>query len=487
MRLNPYIYSQNLINKSELKTFEKIDSFKVMQKAAKKSFDYIVQNLQFRKILILCGPGNNGGDGMLIANHFINRKKNVTIFAPLELGKTKDSNKALLSLKNSDLIKENININKYDLIIDSLFGVGLNRPISEELFFLIKKINNAKTTIISIDIPSGIYTDTGKKDLIAIKANITLTFHRLKPGLLLLPGKEYAGKIEILDIQLANLDSETNIQLLTPPSLKKTKNSDHKYKRGTSYIIAGSQLIGASKLAAMAASQASLRSGAGVCKIFVEKNNENHFKPQILEEMIITYENIKHLIEIIKNTHITSLIYGCGLDITQNNTELLQFLLKQPINIVLDASAFSLIANNKQYFFKLLLKRTFATVLTPHEGEFKKIFHYTNDKINDCLNASLQTNSTILFKGSDTVIASPSGEIYINNESSPFLATAGSGDVLAGIIGGLLAQKYIGIEASLLACYIHSQCGIRLNHGLIASDLIKEIPNVLKRMTRVHN
>ena len=483
LKTNSHIYSQYLIQKSELKTFEKINSFEVMQKAAKASFDYIIKNVQYQKILIICGPGNNGGDGLLIAKYFNDRKSNVVIFAPLQLGKTKDSKKALETLQNNSLIKANINLEKYDLIIDCLFGVGFNRPFSQELYSLINTINKANNKIISIDIPSGIYTDTGAISSIAVKANITLTFHRLKPGLLLLPGKEWVGKIEILDIQLKNLDNETSIHVLKPAVLKEIKLSDHKYTRGTTYIIAGKKLIGASKLATLAASQSCLRAGAGVSKVFVLESDENYFKPHVLEEMIITYKNTNHLINIIKKTNISSLIYGCGIEIEKVNREILYFLLQQSFGIVLDASAFSLIKDDKENFFKLLFNRKAETILTPHKGEFEKIFSFNNDKIKDCLDASKQTNSIILYKGNDTVIASPDGRIYINSKSSPYLATSGSGDVLAGLIGGFLSQQYTGIEATRIACYIHSECGIRLKHGLIASDLIHEIPNVLKNLT----
>ena len=139
MKTNSHIYSLQLIKKSELKTFETIDSFKIMQKAAKASLDYIIQNFQFQKILIICGPGNNGGDGILIAKYFNDRKKNVSIFAPLQLGKSKDSIRALKELKNNNLIKEKINIDEYDLIIDSLFGVGFNRSLSKELYYFIEQ------------------------------------------------------------------------------------------------------------------------------------------------------------------------------------------------------------------------------------------------------------------------------------------------------------------------------------------------------------
>ena len=479
MNLNPYIYSQNLIQKAEIEAFKKEDSFLVMQKAAKTCFNFIIDIVRNKKILVMCGPGNNGGDGILIAKYLHEKQKNVAIYAPLGLAKTNDSQKALALLNSSTLIKQSVIFEDYDIIIDSVFGVGLNRPIAAELQTLFRSLNSSQLTVISIDMPSGVLTDTGQANSVAIKADITLTFHRLKPGHLLHPGKEYTGKIELLDIQLENLDRETKIFLNTPPPIKKINNIDYKYSRGTSYIIAGTQLIGASKLAALAASQSALRSGAGISKVLIAEENQEVFKPHLLEEMMILYENQEKLFEIIQKTKITSLIFGCGIDINKDNFEILRFLLDQPINLVLDASVFSLIEQNKSPYFNALCKREAATILTPHKGEFRRVFENTNDKIRDCINAAKQTNSIILYKGNDTVIGTPSGEAYINHLSSPYLATAGSGDVLAGLIGGLLAQGYKGVEATKLACYIHSQCGIRLGQGLIASDLIKEIPKVL--------
>ena len=164
------------------------------------------------------------------------------------------------------------------------------------------------------------------------------------------------------------------------------------------------------------------------------------------------------------------------------NLKLLSFLLDRPINLVLDASVFSLIEQNKEFFFDKLSKRTAVTIMTPHKGEFARIFENSDDKISDCLRAAKLTNSIILYKGNDTVIGTPSGKVYINSLSSPYLATAGSGDVLSGLVGGFLAQSFNPIEATRLGCYIHSQCGINLGQGLIASELIKEIPQVIKKI-----
>ena len=187
---NIKIYNQNLITKCEKKTFEKKDSFFLMENAAKACSKYILSNYKPKRVLILCGPGNNGGDGILIAKDLLKKKCHVSIFAPIGFGKTKDSAKALLKLNNNDLFKKNINYKDFDFFIDSLFGFNFNRKLTKELKKIIKDINSQKFIKISIDIPSGVYCDNGQIDETAIQADITLTFHRLKPAHVLLPGKK---------------------------------------------------------------------------------------------------------------------------------------------------------------------------------------------------------------------------------------------------------------------------------------------------------
>ena len=190
------------MQKAEMETFKKEDSFRVMQKAAKNCFNFIIDIVSNQRILVLCGPGNNGGDGILIAKYLYDKQKNVELYAPLGMAKTDDSKKALALLNSSFPIKQSVNFEDYDIIIDSVFGVGLSRPITKELQILFQDLNDSQARVISIDMPSGVQTDTGRVDSVAIKADTTLTFHRLKPGHLLLPGKEYAGKIKLLDINL---------------------------------------------------------------------------------------------------------------------------------------------------------------------------------------------------------------------------------------------------------------------------------------------
>jgi len=482
MTKQQYIYNQALISKAEKKTFEKIDSFKVMQKAAKACYLFILKNLNIKNILVLCGPGNNGGDGVLIAHHLIKQNFSVDICYPLGFPKTKDSKKALDLLTEKKNIKENVSFEDYALIIDAVFGTGFNKELKSNTASLFDKINKSKAKIISIDMPSGVFTDNGQMNQIAIKANITLALHRFKPGQWLLPGKEFCGNNVLLDIGLSNIDNECFLKLNYPLKLPVPSMGDHKFSRGCCVIVAGENLIGASKLAFFSASQSVLRAGSGLCKLLVSKKNVQFFKSSILEEMLLTYDNNKDFISVIENEECNSLIFGCGIDNTIANKEILTFLLNKQINLILDATIFSLFQENINEFLSLLNQRKKNTVMTPHAGEFKRIFQVTNNKVYDCLKAAKESNAIVVYKGNDTVIGSPDGQCYINAESSPYLATAGSGDVLAGLIGGFLSQEINALDAARLGCYIHSQCGIHLGSGLTANDVVREIPNVIKKM-----
>jgi len=480
--MNRHLYTYELIYKAEQETFKVTDSFEIMKKAALTSYEYIIKKFANKKFLIFCGPGNNGGDGILIAKYLLEKNQSVKISFPISKPKTTDSIKAFTELNNEKIIDENPNFDNYDIIIDAIFGTGLKNIINDSLCNLIHKINSSKKIIISIDIPSGININTGKFHRSALRSNETITFHRFKPGQWLLPGKEHCGEINLMEIDLVNLDSECKIQLNYPENLTEPNLNQHKFDRGNCVIIAGKKLIGASKLAFLSASQSVLRSGAGLCSLFVEESQKNIFKPHVLEEMIVTYKNFDELKENILNYKINSIIYGCGIENDFQNIKILEFLINSKINLILDAAVFSMILENKNHFIKLLKNREAKTILTPHEGEFGKVFKITDNKIEDALLASKETNAVVVYKGNDTVIASPEGNIIINYETSPYLATAGSGDVLAGIIGGLISQQNDPFKAAKIGCYIHSQCALKSGAGLIASDLIKLIPEVIKEI-----
>ena len=479
---SPFVYDYKLVKKAENKTFEKTDSFVVMQRAAKECYSFIKKNFKFKKILIICGQGNNGGDGVIIANHLLNEKYCVEILYPNGKPKSLDSKKAFSLLSNKNCIKTKVNFTDYDVIIDALFGIGLNKSFNKQVTSLINQINSSQAQIISIDIPSGVFADNGQISNTAIKAKYTLSLHRFKTGQWLLPGKKYCGNNVLLDIGLESLDNESYVKLNLFKFFPRLTSFDHKYSRGTCLVIAGENLIGASKLAVLSASKSILRAGAGVCKLLVHNSQMNFFKTHILEEMILSYNDINQFRKIIEEQKCDSIVYGCGTENNLSNKKILKFLLTQPKNLVLDAVVFTLIQEDRDEFMQMLQSRSAQTVMTPHLGEFKRVFSLTNSKINDCLKAAKASNAVIVLKGNDTVIGSKDGIAYLNTYASSYLATAGSGDVLAGLIGSFLSQGLSDIKAARLGCYIHSQCSLNLGFGLIASDLVKEIPKVIKKM-----
>lgn len=482
---NNKIYNLELITEAENLTFKIKDSFFVMQKAAKACSKYIVSNYKPQKVLILCGPGNNGGDGILIAQNLIKKKFKVSIITPIGCAKSNDSKKAFNKLTNKKIVKKSVNFKDYDLLVDALFGFNFNKKLSKKLNKIIKNINSKKFTKIAIDVPSGVYCDNGQIDQVAIQADITLTFHRLKPCHVLQPGKDLSNKVKILDIGLTNIDSKSNINLIEKPKIKHLPSKFHKYNRGELFIIASSEMIGASKLATLAASQIAFKSGVGIVKLLVKKENKNFYKPHILEELIVSYSGIKELEKIIKEKENSTFLFGCGLEINNENSLILKILLTNKTKLVVDASSFTIIQKDLKKYIPLFKSRKSDTILTPHYGEFKKIFKISKNKIIDTRKASYETNSVVLFKGNDTVISNTSGIIYINYFSSVYLATAGSGDVLSGIIASLLAQNYEPLEAAKIGCFLHSQSAIKINKPLSAKDIIDKLPYIIKQYSNI--
>ena len=484
MFTNSFIYNSNLIKVSENKTFSKENSFHVMKRAAKSCSDYIINNIKPKSTLIITGPGNNGGDWLLIAKNLIKNHFKVSIFSPLGFPKSRNAKKAILDLNSKEIFINSLKLKKYDLLVDALFGFNFNRKFEKNIVSIIKKINSSKIFKISIDVPSGIYCDSGHYDEVALKSDVTLTFHRIKPCHVILPGKDYSGKLEIIDINLSNLDHECKLQLITPPVFYPPSVYSHKYNRGELIVFAGEEMVGASKLAVLSASQTAFRAGTGIVKLLVSKKEKQYFKKHILEEILLTYNNTNEAMKIIKEKR-ASVVFGCGLSVNLKNERLLENLLKTECNLVIDASAFSLMGKNKKLFLKLLKDRKGSSVLTPHLKEFKQIFNLSGNKILDTVLASKASNSVVFLKGNDTIIASPDERVFFNYFASSYLATAGSGDVLAGIIGALFAQNYSSILASTVGCFLHSKSAVDLNKPFASSELILQISETIKTYT--HN
>jgi len=473
------------LDKKTIKKF--VPGYKLMENAGEVIFKIIKKKFKKqKKIKILCGPGNNGGDGFVVAkllkkNGFFN----IDLFCLVKKKQLKGDAKIAAKQFNGNLKNfSNLKISRYDLIVDGIFGSGLKKNISGNLKRIIKKINTIKPYCISIDVPSGINGDTGEIQGIALKSNKTITFTGKKPGHILSPGKEYCGNVVVEDIGI-----DLKKLLFKPyifenhPNIWKSKfpwpnKVSHKYTRGFALIVCGEKMTGATRLAARGAA----RIGCGLLCLGVPKKSFNIYATENPIALIETIDKDKDLNKILKDKRINTILIGPGLGISKKK---LNYILKAISDkkriVILDADAL------KNNFKKILSKNKTKLVITPHQGEFSHILKNLkikkiNNKISAVTDFVKKTKINLILKGNATIICSQDGRISINTNTSPFLATGGSGDVLSGMITGLIAQDMEIFDACCAAVWIHGEIAKKKGEGLISEDLPEIIPNVLKKI-----
>lgn len=429
-------------------------------------------------VLFICGAGNNGGDGFIAANLLKQAgwPVQLALFANLD-DLQGDAGWAASQWQAEILDVTDIQIPDKGIIVDAILGAGLNRPISGALVGLIDQINKSNAYVCAIDVPTGLHGATGECDAISIKADLTVSFFRAKPGHYLMPGRKLCGEFicENIGIPAAVLEHIKptvfkNHPLLWQESLHWPDLSDHKYKRGHVIVIGGGQLLGAARLSSMAAA----RIGAGLVTLAVP---ESAWAIQAACMTSVMVESSgpdlnKNLQDPRRNAIVIG--PGLGLDIANKNKVLQALATKR--KCVLDADALTLFADNPDELFTALHENC---VLTPHAGEFGRLFGTTEDKLNNLKKAIELTGAVVLLKGADTVIGAPSGLVVINNNAPAYLATGGSGDVLSGAIAGLMATGMSPFLAACAAVWLHGQAANRAGLGLLAEDLPALLPRVL--------
>ena len=481
-----------IFNSKEMKRFEKghflkKSSFSFMKNAGEKVFKFIINNFKNKQpIIVLCGPGNNGGDGFVIAKRLVDHGFTVKVYTFGNVNIYKKD--ALEAYRNytGDIKKINLfKLKKNSLIVDALFGIGLKRNIKGTLSKVFKKINENKNTVVSVDIPSGICADTGNILGSAIKADFTITFHRKKIGHIYGHGKQFSGRVVIVDVGFNKKKIKTKVYENHPDLWIKffpwKKTFGHKYSRGKVVIYGGQkEYTGATILSA----QAALRTGTGSVKVLCTKNTLQIYSvkfPSILKTEI---NNIIQLKKFLKKDRITSLLIGPGSGSNIKIKEFVKLILKKVKYVVLDADALTCFHNDLKTLYTLLDKNK---IITPHLGEFKKIFPKIKKNLNNVdksLIAAKIIKSNIILKGSSTVIVSYDKKIVINNHTSPELAVIGSGDVLGGLIVSLMGENKMNpFLAGCAATWLHGDIAKSYGKGLIAEDIVKGIPSALKRLT----
>ncbi len=452
LTINQIIDSEN--------TYIKKNSFdKLINHAASKISSYIFKNFKKQKVLLICGPGNNGMDGILSFNKLKEKMK-------VSLIKVNKDNFDIKLIKN--LIESN------QIIFDCILGTGLNRKISGNFKKVIQEINKSNKTVISIDIPSGINGDSGEIMGMSVKANITLAMGFIKPGYYLFPGKENIGKIEVIKLNLQIPSYRTPKITLIKQCFFNNKFPNYgqninKYNKGHVLVIGGT-MAGASRLVAYSAR----KTGCGLTTICVEKRNLS-FYSQTEPGTIIKVFQKKDLDK--KDV----LVIGPGLGKGFNKNKILSIINSFNGPIIIDADAISIFENHKKDLITVIRKKR-QIILTPHLGEFKRLFRFNfSSKILNCYSASKLIENCVLLKGNDSVISFPEGRVWLNNGAKNNLATAGSGDLLCGIIAGLLSQKMptnLAVPCSIL---IQNKISSSQN-DVVVEDFLNNIPAAIKSL-----
>ncbi|HRE37081.1 MAG TPA: NAD(P)H-hydrate dehydratase [Chitinophagaceae bacterium] len=476
---------------------EPIASIDLMERAAQKCTDWLCERFpETSSFSIFCGKGNNGGDGLAIARQLLDRNYLVSVFI-LEFGHKGTNDFQINLARLHKLSQADIHFiqteehfhsfNKGTIIIDAIYGTGLNRPLEGVTANLVQHINNSGCEIVSIDIPSGLFTDHSSKGNVMIHAGHILTFQCYKPAFFFAENDAAIDQVHLLDIGLHQQFLEqisTNYEFvddkLVHALYRPRKKFSHKGHFGHALIIAGSYgKIGAAVLA----TKACLRSGAGLVTSHIPSSGYTIMQDSVPEAMVMTDFNSSFVTKLSETPdRFKAIGIGPGIGNAKESRDLLFDIFnsyEQPL--VADADALNLMASEPELLRLLPAK----SILTPHPKEFERLFGTTEnefERLEKAKQKSAEFNCVIVLKGHHTAITLPNGTIFFNSTGNPGMATAGSGDVLTGILTGLLAQGYSSFSAAILGVYLHGAAGdlaAKQNsmEAMVAGDIINNLGN----------
>ena len=469
---------------AEASLFTRVDSFQVMHRAASAVAEYILNQFSTQKTAICCGPGNNGGDGWLVAEYLRQAGWPVEVYAikpPKEYAG--DAGKAAQGYGGNWQPLHEFYTNTSELVVDAMFGIGLNQMMSGVYVEAVAAIQASRATVVAVDIPSGVQADTGSVLGCAVKADVTITFGGKKVGHLLLPGLAHVGRLVVADIGLKQADFDAmqpEIWENAAPNIPTPSEEDHKYTRGQAMIYGGEEMTGAARLSALSAA----RAGAGMVRVAAPETAYETYAQSLMSVVVERMPNANAWHGMLRAHTPEAALVGPGAGVTKITNEAITNVLATDIPAVLDADAITLIAQDPR-LRDAMSKRKAPTCMTPHDGEYVRVARAMQldtaaDKITRARTFAKALNTCVLLKGADSVMAAPDGRVVINSVGPAWLATAGSGDVLAGLIAGLAAQGIPMFEALCAAVWLHSHAGQKAGAGMIAEDLLDHIPAVLK-------
>jgi len=468
--------------------------FALMLSAGQAVAEAAMELVEEGPIVVVAGPGNNGGDGFVAAAELAARGREVSVILLGERdGLQGDAASAAKGWKHPVLPFNPQAIGKPALIVDALFGAGLNRPVKGEPHDVIEAINANGAPVLAIDLPSGINGTSGSVMGIAVRATETVTFFRCKPAHLLLPGRMHCGRVRVADIGidpgvLAEIAPQTfeNIPDTWRTSFPVPKIDGHKYRRGHTIVVSGD--IAATGAARMAA-RGALRAGAGLVTLASPRDALAVNAAALTAVMVCPIDTPVEFAELLTDKRLNTCVIGPGAGLGERTRDFVLTALTAQRGLVLDADALTSFAEAPDRLFEAIkASHDPQVVLTPHEGEFPRLFsdisnkHPLRSKLERVRAAAERAGSIVLLKGPDTVVASPDGRATIAANAPPWLATAGSGDVLSGMIAGLLAQGVPAFEAASIGVWMHGEAAREAGPGLIAEDLPETLPAVFRRL-----
>jgi hydroxyethylthiazole kinase-like uncharacterized protein yjeF len=446
-----------------------------------------------RRVLVVAGPGNNGGDGFVAARLLAERGYEVRLMLMGDRARL-NGDAATAAGHWGGPIETALpqEVTGADVIVDALFGAGLDRPVEGLAQRLIAAMNGAGVPIVAVDLPSGINGTSGAVMGEAVKADRSVTFFRRKPGHLLLPGRLHCGVVTVADI---GIPAEI-LTKIAPQAFANTIElwshlfpiataAGHKYSRGHAAVVSGGLAsTGAARLAARGA----LRAGAGLVTIASPPDALAVNAAANLAIMVRQVDGIDSFREFLADKRRNAVVIGPGAGVGEATRGLVMAALDGERAVVLDADALTSFAETPDVLFAAIRNRAGETVCTPHEGEFSRLFtHFSQDahkssKLERTRSAAKASEAIVLLKGADTVVAAPDGRVAISDNAPPWLATAGAGDVLAGFIAGLLAQGMPAFEAAAAATWLAGEAATHVGPGLISEDIPEAIPAVYRRL-----
>ena len=473
---------------------EPVSSINLMERAATACFDWLTNNFENpNTYIVFCGTGNNGGDGLAIARMLLLAGDTVMVYILEGEKRSEDFSTNLDRIEPLVTGLQFINNTDFPVIptdaivIDALFGTGLSRPLQGVAADLVDYINQASKTIISIDIPTGLFADAGSEGNAIIEANHTLSFQTAKLAFLMAENNKYTGIIHLTDIglhphfyndepTLFNTIDQKDIKLIYKPR----NQFSHKYNFGHALLYTGSKnMMGAAILCA----KACLRSGAGLVTVFTEDSTQPVIQTALPEAITSTDNDFETL-----SQKKSAIGIGPGLALSVANKDLLQHIISGYSGpLVIDATALQMLSADTSILQQRISN---PAILTPHTGEFEKLFGKTTsdfERIKIAMQRSVELGCYIVLKGHHTLIACPDGNAFFNTTGNAGMATAGSGDVLTGILTGLLAQGYSQKNACLLGVYLHGMAGDLAaekmsQEAMIAGDIIDCIGEAYKKI-----